>query len=521
MKIYIKYLLAFIILLPLISCEEDIVDLTERDGIPAEILAGTEKGVEALLAEAFEALKTIHSSPDLSLYKQCGTDLAKSGTNMQDVPAHAMRGMNEYGDGLSAVSESIETLWNTYYIAVAKCNAVITGVNSVETPSVILQNYLGQAYTLRAYSYLELARRWDNIIISEPTDPNAPPVFTAEQASLETVYALVVSDLTTAIPLLKKRSENGNVLVPSKGLANMLLAEVQLELGNWEAAAKAADAVINDGSYQLQSLDYIFGLDGGKSGEENNTELVFSWGFTPDVPNIAQYTSVHYLSLYDRLDGISRTMEQGGRAWGRFSATDYYWSLFDVNDGRLQAWHKLQWNFDDAENLPDGVTLGDVATTEDLQNQFGDDPIKNRYLDPVPTKFWENNEYGRTVAEGEGWRNIIVYRLSNAYLLAAEAYWELNQNETAINRLNTLRERAFGNATQNFTSMDMETLVQEQARELGHEGHRWTFLKRLGLLKERASLYNPSILGMQEKHVRWPIPQSFRDLTGIQQNAGY
>ncbi|MEL0454700.1 RagB/SusD family nutrient uptake outer membrane protein [Flavobacteriaceae bacterium SZ-1-7] len=521
MKKYIKYTIALVVLISSFSCEEAILDLEERDGIPAEILAGTEQGVEALLAEAFEGLKTIHSNPDISLYKQCGTDIAGSGTNMGDVPAHAMRGMNEYTEGLSAVSESIETLWNTYYTAIAKCNSVVVGVTSVQEPSATLLDYLGQAYTLRAYAYLELVRRWDNIVISEPTDPNAPPVFSATQATKEALYTLIISDLETAIPILKKRSENGNVLAPSKGLANMLLAEANLDMGNWQAAATAADIVINEGSYQLQNLDYIFGLEGGKSGEENNTELVFSWGFTKDVPDIFQYTSVHYNSLYDRLDGIARTMAQGGRPWGRFSPTDYYWSLFDNEDGRLQAWHKLEYYFDDAANLPSGRALGDIATEQDLINQFGNDPIRIHYLDPVPTKFWEDSQYGRSIAEGEGWRNIIVYRLSNAYLLAAEAYWRLNQIGTAAARLNTLRERAYGDNAHNFASVDMETIIEEHARELGHEGHRWAFLKRLGILRQRAVLYNPSASGMQDKNERWPIPQSFIDLTGINQNTNY
>lgn len=521
MKIYIKYLLAFAVLFSLYNCEEAIIDLTERDGTSAEVLAGSEKGVEALLAEGFLQLRGIHSSSNKTLYKQCGTDLAGSGTNMGDESSQGMRGMNEYGEGLSAVSTHIQELWESYYTAVAKCNVVISGIILIEEPSTILQDYLGQAHALRAYSYLELIRRWNSIVITEPTDPTAPPIFTAEQASRADVYNFIISDLQAALPLLKTRAQNGQATLISKGLANMLLAEAYLDMGNWQDAADAADTVINDGSYQLQALDYIFGLEGGKAGEENNNELVFSWGFTPKAPNYYQYTSVHYNPLYDRLDGVTRSLEQGGRPWGRFSPTDYYWDLFDSNDGRLQAWHKLEWHFDDAENLPDGKSLGDVATIDDLINQFGDDPIKTRYLEPVPTKFQEDGQYGRTVAEGEGYRNIIVYRLSNAYLLAAEAYWKLNQDGTATARLNVLRERAFGDATHNFSTVDQETLVEEHGRELGHEGHRWAFLKRLGILRQQATLNNPSAAAMQDKHVNWPIPQEIIDLTGITQNTGY
>jgi hypothetical protein len=322
--------------------------------------------------------------------------------------------------------------------------------------------------------------------------------------------------------LLKPRSNTTGVGAPSKGLANLLLAKAYMDLGNWSEAAKAADAVVNDGSYELQPLDNIFGTDGGKTGEESNNEIILSWVFDPAISNRAQRTSQMYVPLYDRIGGVQRTMEQGGRAWSRLSPSDYYWSLFDEEDGRLEAWHKLHWYFDDEANLPEGKQLGDIVTDEDVIEQFGVDAIQRRYIEPTTTKHWEDGTYGRTVGEAEGYRNIIVYRYAEAFIIGAEAHWRNGDEGRALQLINTIRDRAYGDSTHHLTSLDQETILEEHARELGHEGHRWAMLKRLGLLVDRVKMYNPNAApNIQPKHVRWPIPQSFVDLAKVSQNEGY
>jgi len=92
----------------------------------------------------------------------------------------------------------------------------------------------------------------------------------------------------------------------------------------------------------------------------------------------------------------------------------------------------------------------------------------------------------------------------------------------ALELINALRERAYGDSTHDFTSLNMETYMEEHARELGHEGVRLELLQREGILYERAKLYNPlAAAAMQPYHVRWPIPRSFTSTTGVPQNEGY
>ncbi len=117
---------------------------------------------------------------------------------------------------------------------------------------------------------------------------------------------------------------------------------------------------------------------------------------------------------------------------------------------------------------------------------------------------------------------MVEFRLAETYLVAAEGYMRSGNNALALQYINKLRERAYGNSTHNFTFINQDLLLDEQARELGQEGKRWEMLKRLNLLVDRVKLYNPTAgVNIQPYHVRWPIPRSFVQLTGFPQNEGY
>lgn len=92
-----------------------------------------------------------------------------------------------------------------------------------------------------------------------------------------------------------------------------------------------------------------------------------------------------------------------------------------------------------------------------------------KYLDETPA--------AGTIGRGSAMWNV-YFRLSEAYLMAAEATWELSRNDkdaTALTYINKVRERA---GIQPLTTIDHARIMHEYQVEFAFEGHRWWNLKR-------------------------------------------
>ncbi len=183
-------------------------------------------------------------------------------------------------------------------------------------------------------------------------------------------------------------------------------------------------------------------------------------------------------------------------------------------------------------------------------------PSLSKYLDP----------YRASVGEAKGTRDGILARLGETYLIAAEAYGRMGDYATAVERINTLRRRAaykegevrnnvyylaenisFGESGStveeleiteaaftpgtpeaaaeiyppNVSSQDemfVHFILNERARELMGEFHRWVDLARTNTLLPRVVAYNPEAApNIAERHIFRPIPQEYLD--GVTRNG--
>ena len=127
-------------------------------------------------------------------------------------------------------------------------------------------------------------------------------------------------------------------------------------------------------------------------------------------------------------------------------------------------------------------------------------------------------------------RDIIVSRLADTYLIAAEAYLKAGNPGVGLARLNTVRTRA-GVPSATSAEFNINYILDERGREMLGEYNRWFDLKRTGTLVTRAVQYNYKITnasqfngnGGNQKILR-PIPQTVLDLNqnkNFPQNPAY
>jgi len=124
-----------------------------------------------------------------------------------------------------------------------------------------------------------------------------------------------------------------------------------------------------------------------------------------------------------------------------------------------------------------------------------------------------------------------IFRLAEMYLIYAEATLRGGAGDAslALNYINTLRTRAYGDNSGNITSSQLtkEFILDERARELYWEGHRRTDLIRYDLLTTSTYLWPwkggvSSGTAVDSKYNLFPIPAANRTSNpNLTQNPGY
>lgn len=201
---------------------------------------------------------------------------------------------------------------------------------------------------------------------------------------------------------------------------------------------------------------------------------------------------------------------------------------------QIKAKNKYRIQFAYGGDIP-VYTSGDPATAVPTVNGkptstvYGDERYKSekisgRWSFPGIKKFLDD-QYDATYPTAEiSYRDIMVLRLAEMYLIKAEA--ELNTSGNAMATLNELRgARAISgkdNSIQTVygeSTVNIETILRERAIELCGEYQRWFDLKRTHTLIDHIKKYNAQASGnIAMKHYYRPIPLT--ELEGVTNRSG-
>jgi len=398
---------------------------------------------------------------------------------------------NVYGDvwrwEILATNTEITSVYGTLYGVIGDCNFFFdyverlrAGLKSDEDHEN-LNELEGEVHFARALAYSELIKLFckayepetavDELGVVLVDSYHNPGKMT--RASLKDSYQFVLDDLAKAEEYILLDEVNNSVYF-TKSTVNALYARVYLYMQDWDKAVEYSTKVIEDSHLVLSSTTkqytstqsyYQYMWSG-----DNATEIIWKVGFTPtSYGGALGQVFLNYNYVYYRPDYVP---------------AEWAINLYSDTDLRVSSFFSMK-----TTGYSHGLTWPLL-----IKYQGNETFIQNRILHVNMPK---------------------VFRLSEQYLIRAEAYCRRGEFGAAAKDLTTLRiarYSSYGSASVNENNW-LQTISDERVRELYMEGFRLQDLKRWHKGFERkpqeASVKEGSSLKVKadDPLFVWPIPQ--------------
>lgn len=498
------YLLASIALMSLTSCDLDYEPYSSLPEGQVDLIPGS---AENITAGNYSQLKNwVENWHRLTEYP--GDNVALSGTTTDNL-------MYNYNYKRITNNSRVNNYWSYSYKIIAGANTVLARVS--EGDQGMNDQLIAENLYIRSLIYFYLTNVFGkpynqspSTNLAVPLKLNDDPNENLPRNTVKEVYDQILSDLLKAETLFNNDSRSK--IYASKAATQALLARVYLYMGENQKAIEYSNKVIESGQFSLITTDKY--KDFAINAPENNPENIFSIKFLKDTdyPDNGWYTIG---SMYASIDGAG---------WGEMYASRKYLELVrkypeDVryslikpvvtNASELHAYYVTDTykyesvivtkSDDDYNYIENGMAKSLIKRSNGAGNfqYFINIEGKERTV-LIDNKLDNRNGYLKyyilkcSGQEGQAqlWSPIIS-RLSEMYLIRAEAYAKTGNNTAALNDVNVLRTRAGIPtaglwSTTNLNGMSvLDIVMQERQLELAWEGHRKFDVFRNGLTMER------------------------------------
>ena len=567
------YIFALAASLAFTACS-DFLEQDNKSNVPTEEFYNTANGFASLTNSAYSSLRTIYSAqPQLFV---AGTDLYADGKSQCVV-------MGQYT--FTTDEGIIKDFYDRCYKGIQLANSVIAYGETTEDNAQRLQ-YIDEARYLRAWWYFQLVQQFGPVALN--TEMFESAVMSHERTDLATVYQFIIDEFTylaSADSHLLERASSG-VGRANKRAAAFYAAKAYLTRG-WldgtdyeaqEASIAQATDFDNAVTYARQaingelpalSIEEAFDVN-----NEENDELFWSVQYSSSAVENPVDDGSYQQSQFGAYQGGSEK-PRNKAIDGNFAPSLRLQQMYMRGDGRLEQTFMLEFHeayFDWYTNPTSKILYYYApawATDEDIAAWRADDPngIKTETIvsktvaeggiapsngQPASYKDRRTQDFGNaaikkfddytetSIANRSttcSMHDVVLARLGEAYLIAAEAYYKKGDMQQAAEMINNLRQRPGTIKSGYETAMHVDAaditidfILDERARELAGEYVRWTDLKRTHKLIEYVTEYNEdgvelsALTGPDGKYkILRPIPQAAIDLNQahVEQNPGY
>lgn len=410
--------------------------------------------------------------------------------------------------------------WNSGYNTISAVNVILDHIDDIQLSASARNAIVGQAKFIRALAYFDLVRFYGGVPIYKRAPLSREETY-IPRASVQEVYDLILSDATDAAARLEAPAfpQTGRA---TKGAALTLLGDVYLTLKKYDQAESVLKQVTAMGYTLFQNYGDAFQLS-NKNGKESVFEIQFNTGlavpqantdasvynFLPRMANTSVVTGVNFNSITN--------------TGGFNTPTQDLINAYETGDQRLDASIAV------AEG---SFNASDDFTATAVKSVINYTPPAGKVGRPFPKKFLHTHTIGNQTND-----NWPVYRYAEVLLLLAESLNQQGKSGEALVYLNTVRQRAFGDALHDISTTDQAALqaaiLQERRVELAFENKRWLDLVRSGKAisvmtdfgvqqKARYSYLQAGSYNVTQNRLLFPIPNAEILLNDkLTQNPGY
>lgn len=371
-------------------------------------------------------------------------------------------------------------MYSRIIYTVSICNEFIRNSTGSSDPDII--KYNAEARFLRALAYYHAIDMYGNPAFI--TEADLPGAFFPKQTDRVTLFSYVEGELKAIETLLgEPKFEYGRA---DKAAAWMLLARMYLNAEVYLGAGTTKYAECIEYSTKVINAGYILEPNYRLNfSADNNTsnEMIFAINYDGEFTR--SYGGTCYI-IHAATGDVMPAAELGiGSGWGGNRTTKEFVNVLvdtlvypplstdvtfaRVPDKRVYLWLLNSWEINNVGTFTDGIGVRKYT---------------NLKADGSPAVH-PHNDFPCT--------DYPIFRLADAYLMRAEAQLRSSGDAgQALNDVNTVRTRAYGDASGNITAgqLTLDFILDERGRELYWEGVRRTDLIRYGKFTGGAYLWS-------------------------------
>ena len=461
MKKYTLHIIpaSIFVIISISSCTKDLRK-NIYSAVPEQNFWQTPEQVAAGVAPAYQALTQIPDDAVHDLMEITGGEIIAPtrGEDWDDNGEWRALWQHTWKPGLGILNDA----WSEIYDGIGKANFTLSVVNSLSQKPANIDNINAELIVLRDYYYFLAMDMYGNVplVTDFNTDPNS-----VTNSSRKDVFSFLENELKENIPLLSSTKDAGTYGRITKWSGYTLLAKMYLNAEIYTGQQRfadcisACDSVINSGKYLLGDYFQNFAVD-----NEGSPENIFVVPFDKaNIPgNYWEMETLHY-QLNEKYNLLSNP-------WNGFCSTFEYYSQFDDADNRKKMFLAGQ-QYDNAGN-----PLFDAQTGLPLKISPYVNELSNA-ADSFRLAGVRNIKYAPEAGTGDGDQvcqsnDMVLFRYADVLLMKAEAELRSNTNlNDAVNLVNEVRERAYGNSDHNWklSNLTLSNLLAERQREFAWE----------------------------------------------------